>query len=58
MGRTNRKLIVDADDAHPDTPKVTLDFMEHNATKRAPHPPYSPDLDPSDFYLSAMLNNS
>jgi hypothetical protein len=25
--------------------------MEQNAMKRAPHPPYSPNLAPSDFYL-------
>jgi hypothetical protein len=25
--------------------------MAHNSLKRAPHPPYSPDLTPSDFYL-------
>jgi hypothetical protein len=25
--------------------------MECNAVKRAPHPPSSPDLAPSDFYL-------
>jgi hypothetical protein len=25
-------------------------YMNHNSLKRAPHPPYSPDLAPSDFY--------
>jgi hypothetical protein len=25
--------------------------MQQNAMRRAPHPPYSPDLAPSDFYL-------
>jgi hypothetical protein len=25
--------------------------MERNAMERAPHPPYSPDLATSDFYL-------
>jgi histone-lysine N-methyltransferase SETMAR len=25
--------------------------MDHNSLKRAPHPPYSPDLVPSNFYL-------
>jgi hypothetical protein len=36
---------------HPHTAKATLDFMECNATKRALHPLYSPDLALSDFYL-------
>jgi hypothetical protein len=51
IGRTNRKLIVHAHNARTHTGKVTLDFMERNAAKRAPHPPCSPDLAPSDFYL-------
>jgi hypothetical protein len=36
--RTNRKLIARADKARPHTAQVTLDFMEPNAMKRAPHP--------------------
>jgi histone-lysine N-methyltransferase SETMAR len=40
-----------ADEAPPHTAKVTLDLMECNAMKRARHPPYSPDLVPSDFPL-------
>jgi hypothetical protein len=51
IGRTNRKLIMHPDDARSRTAKVTLDFMERNAMKRALHPPYSPDLTPSDFAL-------
>jgi histone-lysine N-methyltransferase SETMAR len=47
----NRKLIVHADNARRHTAKVALDAMEGNAMKRAPHPPYSPDLAPSEFYL-------
>jgi hypothetical protein len=49
--RTNRKLIVHADNARPQTAKVTLDFMERNAVKRAPHPQFWPDLALSDFCL-------
>jgi hypothetical protein len=51
IGKTNQKLIVHADNARPYTAKAMLDFMERNAMKRAPHPPCSPDLVPSDFYL-------
>jgi hypothetical protein len=28
-----------------------MDYIVHNSMKRAPHPPYSPDLAPSDFFL-------
>jgi hypothetical protein len=49
IGRTNRKLIVHADNARPHTAKVTLDFMERNAMKKARHPAYSPNLVLSDL---------
>jgi histone-lysine N-methyltransferase SETMAR len=51
VGRTNRKLIVYADNARPHTAKMTSQFMEQNSMQRAPHPAYSPHLAPSDFYL-------
>jgi hypothetical protein len=56
IGRVNWKLIMDADIARPHTAKVTLDFMERNVIKRAPHPTYSPDLSPSDLYLCGHVN--
>jgi hypothetical protein len=37
--------------------KWTLAVMEQNAMKRAPHPPYSPDLAPSDFYLFGYVKH-
>jgi hypothetical protein len=51
VGRTNRKLIVHANNARSHTAKVILQFMEQNSVQRAPHPTYSPDLTPSDFCL-------
>jgi histone-lysine N-methyltransferase SETMAR len=51
VGRTNRKLWVHADNARPHIATVTLQFMQQNAMRRVPHPPYSLDLAPSDFYL-------
>jgi hypothetical protein len=51
VGRTNRKLIVHADNARPHTAKMTSQFMEQNSMQRVPHPAYSPDLAPSDLYL-------
>jgi histone-lysine N-methyltransferase SETMAR len=49
-GRT-RKLIVHADNARPHVFRQTIDYLERNGMKRALHPPYSPDLAPSDFSL-------
>jgi hypothetical protein len=49
-GRT-RQLIVHADNAKPCTAKVSMDFMDANRMMRAPHPAYSLDLAPSDFFL-------
>jgi histone-lysine N-methyltransferase SETMAR len=51
VGRTNRKLIVHADNARPHTAKMTSQFMGQNSMQRAPHPAYSPDMAPSDFYV-------
>jgi hypothetical protein len=51
VGRTNRKLIVHADNARPHTATMTSRFMEQNSMQREPYLAYSPDLAPSDFYL-------
>jgi hypothetical protein len=50
-GTRPSKLWVHADNARPHTAKVSADFMATSGMKRAPHPPYSPDLAPSDFFL-------
>jgi hypothetical protein len=51
VGCTNRKLILHDDNARPHTVKITSQFMEQNSMQMAPHPAYSPDLAPPDFYL-------
>jgi hypothetical protein len=33
------------------------DFIEACGMEQAPHPPYSPDLAPSDFYLFGYLKD-
>jgi hypothetical protein len=50
VSRPDRKVIVHASNACPDTAKMSLDFLEQNGMK-APYPSYSPDLAPADFYL-------
>jgi histone-lysine N-methyltransferase SETMAR len=46
-----QKLLVHADNAHPHTAKLSTQYFNENRMKSVPHPPYSPDLVPSDFYL-------
>jgi histone-lysine N-methyltransferase SETMAR len=50
-GGAVRKLIVHADNARPHTAAASQEFIEENGLERAIHPPYSPDLAPSDFSL-------
>jgi hypothetical protein len=45
------KLWLSADNARPHTGKVSTGYITRNGMKRAPHPPDSPDLAPSDFFL-------
>jgi hypothetical protein len=46
-----RKLVVHADNARDHTAQKCRTFCEANGLRLAPHPPYSPDLAPSDFFL-------
>jgi histone-lysine N-methyltransferase SETMAR len=50
-GGNFRKLIVHADNARPHKPTVSQQFMARSVMVIAAHPPSSPDLAPSDFYL-------
>jgi hypothetical protein len=51
-GRTRpNKLWVYSDNARPHTAKMSRDYISLNRMKQAPHPPYLPDLAPSDFFL-------
>jgi histone-lysine N-methyltransferase SETMAR len=46
-----RKLLVHVDNARPHAAKLSTQYFNENLMKSALHPPYSPDLAPSDFYL-------
>ncbi len=37
---------------------IVVNFLQANNTKILPHPPYSPDLAPSDFFLFAHLKKN
>jgi hypothetical protein len=46
-----RKLLGQADNALPHAAKLSGQYFNENRMKSTPHPPCSPDLVPSDFYL-------
>jgi histone-lysine N-methyltransferase SETMAR len=46
-----RKLLVHADNARPHTAKLSTQWFNENRMKSVTHPPYSPDLAPSDLHL-------
>jgi transposase len=46
-----RKLAVHADNAGAHTAQKCRTFCEEDGLRLALHPPYSPDLAPSDFFL-------
>jgi histone-lysine N-methyltransferase SETMAR len=50
-GSTNRKSVVHAANARPESARRTVRYIEACGMVRASHPPYSPDLAPSDFFL-------
>jgi histone-lysine N-methyltransferase SETMAR len=49
--RDRRKFVVHADNARPHVAKRVKQYLEDNNLKSALHPPYSPDLAPSGFFL-------
>jgi histone-lysine N-methyltransferase SETMAR len=52
-----RNLILDLDNAKPHTAACISEYCREKMT-RAPHPPFSPDLAPSDFYLFGRLKTT
>jgi hypothetical protein len=46
-----RKLLMHANNVRPHTAKLSTQYFNQNRMKSAPHPPYSLDPAPSDFYL-------
>jgi histone-lysine N-methyltransferase SETMAR len=51
VGASDRRLHAHVDNARYHTVKKVTKFLAGNGMKRAPHPPYSPDLAPWGFYL-------
>lgn len=53
--RPGKKVILHHDNAPPHSAKITCDLVESFKWTTLPHPPYSPDLAPCDFYLFPCL---
>ena len=49
--KIKKQLVLHYDNAGPHTAKKVREYLTQNDIQRAPQPPYSPDLAPSDFYL-------
>jgi histone-lysine N-methyltransferase SETMAR len=56
-GRYFRNLKVHADNARPHKVAVSQQFMARKGIVVAAHPPYSPDLASSDFYLFGHMKD-
>jgi len=56
-GNRGQAFIVHADNARPHTARISQEFLQSSGLRGAPHPPYSPDLAPSDFFLFGYVKN-
>ena len=54
-GKLTKGVLLQQDNARVHTCKVVMDALERNGYELIPHPAYSPDLAPSDFFLFASL---
>ena len=54
-GKLSKGVLLQQDNARVHTCKVVMDAVEQNGYELIPHPAYSPDLAPSDFFLFSNL---
>ena len=54
-GKLSKGVLLQQDNARVHTCKVAMDAVEWNGYELIPHPAYSPDLAPSDFFLFPNL---
>ena len=54
-GKLSKSVLLQLDNARVHTCKVAMDAVEQNGYELIPHPAYSPDLAPSDFFLFPNL---
>ena len=54
-GKLSKGILLQQDNARVHTCKITMDAVERNGYELIPHPAYSPDLAPSDYFLFPNL---
>ena len=54
-GKLSKDVLLQQDNARVPTCKVAMDAIERNGNELVPHPAYSPDQAPSDFFLFQNL---
>ena len=54
-GKLSKGVLLQQDNTKVHTYKVAVDAVEQNRYELIPHPAYSPDLPPSDFFLFPNL---
>ena len=50
-GKLSKGILLQQDSARVHTCKIAMDAVERNGYELIPHPAYSPDLAPSDYFL-------
>ena len=55
-GKLRKGDLLQQDNARVHTWKVAMDAVERNGYELIPHPAYSPDLTPNNFFLFPNLN--
>ena len=56
-GKLSKGVLLQQNNARVHTCKVAMDAVERNGYELLPHPAYSPDLAPSDFFVFPNLKN-
>ena len=54
-GKLSKGILLQQDNARVHTCKIAMDAVERNGCELIPHPAYSPDLGPSDYFLFPNL---
>lgn len=52
---SGKKMILHFDNAKPHTSRKVLEYLESHDMEKAPQPPFSPDIAPSDFFLFGYM---
>ena len=54
-GKNSKGILLQQDNVRVHTCKIEMDAVERNGYELIPHPAYSPDLVPSDYFLFPNL---